>query len=61
MVAKGRRSGRWVSQYCKVQAMALADQSDDAPKDDSQDERDHTCRPTDPQAATSSLPKKVEH
>ena len=50
-----------MAQYWKAQAMALAKQSDDAPKDDSQDEKDHSCRLTDPQVATSSSPKKGKH
>ena len=34
---------------------------DDALETDSQDERDHTCRPTDPQVVISSSHKKGEH
>ena len=61
MLAKRKKKQDAISKYWKAQAMTLAEQSNDAPKDNSQDERDHSCRPTDPQAATSSSPKKEEH
>ena len=47
-----------VARYWKAQARALAEQSDDALEEDSQDKRDHSSRSSDPQAATLHLPRK---
>ena len=61
MIAKGRKGRIWIAQYWKQQAITLAEWSNDAPEEDLQDGRDYSCRPTDPQAATSQFPKKRKH
>ena len=40
--------------------MEYDEQNDDAPKTDSQDSCDHSCRPQDPQVGTSWSPQEKE-
>ena len=48
-----------MQQYWKIVGEQYYERSDDAPETDLQDEKDHKCHPTDPDAATTwSLPRR---
>ena len=47
-----------MQQYWKMVGEQYYERSDDAPEMDSQDEKDHTCCPTDPDAAAIWSPPR---